>query len=693
MASSTIKKSNICVVLFLIASVFCFSQQQNGRVQYGLFYNYMATNSKIDIMQSTITDKLPIGRFTNTHNGSSYGFFVTAPIKTLAGKYTALGLRVAFSEHYVDVLGSDIKSKNIFEQIFFTPFIQHNFYDNFIGRLGLQLALPTAAQSMSYNDNSRPNRLPINSINTHIFLSVGYPLYIPSLVVGYFVPEVNCAFGVGNEMDNTFKGRWLSDFFSLGCSFVFDRGFANHIDTIYYYSKNVHTDTLIRVGMSDSDYVKMGESVFGDSSIKKIDTSIFQVTYNYRRVDTSFIKGSGVFNLTATTLHKDTNGVNKEIDNNFRMDIHEYFLYQEWQPLLNVIFFDKNSSEIASKYNQFSTSNDLQGVKDRFGYNDAMEAYYNILNIVGLRMQNNLSYILRLEGCNDDYTAGEKDNLDLSYARAESIKKYLTNVWQIDDERISVVARKLPHNPSIPISEQYKQQENRRVEMIPNDYTLFEPIIIGDKHIDYGGYTSVRFDSKITSVYQIKKYTLITKINNEVVKFITEHSPDMPDGVLQLKYDFPLDFIPKSPESVYSLLLIVEDIKGRKKTYEQYFPIYFHYTSPERDTRTKIYKFFLLNNFRNSDLLTENAGVIRSMLENIDDTRNIYITGFTDITGRESTNAVLGLQRAERVRDLLEVPNATVDAANRDNFMYDNTTPEGRFYCRSVEVVIDRTFN
>lgn len=120
-------------------------------------------------------------------------------------------------------------------------------------------------------------------------------------------------------------------------------------------------------------------------------------------------------------------------------------------PLRNYVFFNEGSSAIPTRYellrkdqvadfkeDQLKVSNpeNLSGRSSR-----QMIVYYNVLNILGDRMQKNPSTSITLVGSSDK---GPDDGR----AMATSIKVYLVDVFGINASRINVEGRIKPINPS-----------------------------------------------------------------------------------------------------------------------------------------------------------------------------------------------------------------------------------------------------
>ncbi|MGA1307337.1 MAG: OmpA family protein, partial [Candidatus Kapaibacteriota bacterium] len=101
-----------------------------------------------------------------------------------------------------------------------------------------------------------------------------------------------------------------------------------------------------------------------------------------------------------------------------------------------------------------------------------------ILNLAGLRLRNDTSLRLTITGTSSG-GGKERRNLLLAKNRAETIARYLYNVWNIDSTRILIQAKGMPDNPS---NNGYPEgmAENRRVELKFSNPAIFEVLTIMD---------------------------------------------------------------------------------------------------------------------------------------------------------------------------------------------------------------------
>ena len=109
-------------------------------------------------------------------------------------------------------------------------------------------------------------------------------------------------------------------------------------------------------------------------------------------------------------------------------------------PLRNYVFFDLGSTEIPERYavlkksevKDFKTERleVLEPKREAGRSNRQLEVYYNVLNILGDRLQENPKTTIRLVGSSEKGAADGR-------VMAESIKTYLVEVWGINPERVA----------------------------------------------------------------------------------------------------------------------------------------------------------------------------------------------------------------------------------------------------------------
>jgi outer membrane protein OmpA-like peptidoglycan-associated protein len=135
-------------------------------------------------------------------------------------------------------------------------------------------------------------------------------------------------------------------------------------------------------------------------------------------------------------------------------------------PMLGHIYFADGSSEIPSRYVRFAGPEETTRF-DPQKLRGTLEKYYQVLNIVCKRLTDHPEAQIMLVGCNAN-TGAEKGKKTLSAQRAEAVRDYLQQVWNIASERMTIEARNLPEMPSTSRLKE-GQAENRRVEIRTTD--------------------------------------------------------------------------------------------------------------------------------------------------------------------------------------------------------------------------------
>ncbi|MBK9248331.1 MAG: OmpA family protein [Ignavibacteria bacterium] len=387
-------------------------------------------------------------------------------------------------------------------------------------------------------------------------------------------------------------------------------------------------------------------------------------------------------NLTASisAVRVATGDIEQPID---KITIEE-FASTALHPLLQYVFFEENSSEIPSKYLQITQQkSDDFSLRDFLGSN-SMDVYYSVLNVVGYRMKTTPKTTVTLTGCNSN-EGNELNNATLSRNRAESIKKYLVEVWGINGKRIKIEQRNLPTNPSNSAIKE-GNEENRRVEISSNDGEIITPIIIDDT-IRRVSTPVIRFLPKATAEAGLSDWTLTATQQNGISTAYNGTSILQPsidwniskqivDSRLTGKIDYTLSVRDTERQVATSSGQIqVEQVTIQKKRDEKL-----------ADKLIDRYSLILFD-FDKADLDRRNQSIISFIKKRITPDASVFITGYTDVTGDEEHNRRLAQQRAAATAQALNIKATVSDTQGEQQFP--NTTPEGRFYNRTVEILVE----
>lgn len=365
----------------------------------------------------------------------------------------------------------------------------------------------------------------------------------------------------------------------------------------------------------------------------------------------------------------------------------EDFVSLNMRPLLNYIFFNENSAEIPDRYKLLDKGETGDFSLKKLHTLDALETYYHVLNIIGKRLSERPSAKIELVGSNANVD-DEKNNKELSRQRAENVRDYFRDVWGVDESRLEITARNLPRQPSS-TDEEGGVEENRRVEIIPSDDALLEPVVTIDTLRELTK-TTVRFLPKTKSDIGIKNWRITVRQNGNELKSYSGASK-LPD-----KIDWEIISDKKTPLRGGKILykLEVEDDLGRKfKTPERSFEVEQLTISKKRleNIKDKEFEYYslILFDFGSSNLESEHKKVVDFVKNRITPNAKVYIYGYTDMLGDEDVNKRISTSRAKSVARRLNIPDAKVVGIGETPLLFDNSLPEGRFYCRTVNITIE----
>ncbi len=358
------------------------------------------------------------------------------------------------------------------------------------------------------------------------------------------------------------------------------------------------------------------------------------------------------------------------------------------RPLLSYVFFDENASSLPERYVQLSSEERPSFAADRLHDIDVVTGYHQLLNILGARMQRTPEALLRITGCNSN-TGAESGNVALSRARAEAVASYLTRVWNIDASRLVVDARNLPASPSRQ-DDADGMAENRRVEISSDHPSILDPLVTRSVERVVQP-DRIRFVPTVDAQAGVAAWTLTVERSGSVVH--TDRGAGRPPASLDWDFAADLDSVRLSGDPLrYSLAVVdqagqertqtgeieVRDITVRRKrenriadrTINRFQLILFDYDSPQLGRRNER----ILNTFVRPEITPSST---------------VRITGYTDRIGEDAYNRTLSQQRALNAARVLRVGDEQAAGRGEEDPPSNNDLPEGRFYNRTVEVLVE----
>ncbi len=345
-------------------------------------------------------------------------------------------------------------------------------------------------------------------------------------------------------------------------------------------------------------------------------------------------------------------------------------------PLLDDIFFEEGSAVIPARYNQ-PAADEIAEVIGTTIDGEAFDVYYNILRIVGRRMQQHPEATLTLTGCNTDVGV-EKGARELSRDRAETIKSYLATVWSIAPERMNVVARNLPSSPS-PKRTEDGRSENRRVELSSPDPGIFAPVLTHD--------TAIR-PSRSVIYFEVKdpqKYVSWELEARQGTRIIMhEEGNEAPPQKIPLAVASGAATLKLTNEPIRYWLTLT-DREGVSKSDEGKITV-----SRSETVRQGAEAYWMVVFGYNRRDLEERAEETIAKVDRWLDDRSGYLVemvGQTDRSGNAAYNKELSKDRAAAVAAPLGAGSDLIRGVGNTLLEYPNDLPEGRYYSRNVKIV------
>lgn len=364
-------------------------------------------------------------------------------------------------------------------------------------------------------------------------------------------------------------------------------------------------------------------------------------------------------------------------------------------PLRNYIFFDKGSSMLPNRYVKLTSSSAMSFNPDQLSTSNPtnqtgrsarqMKVYYNILNVLGYRMNENPTSNVLLTGA----SAGDGEAMGKEYA--ETVKSYLVSVFGINSLRITTVGRNQPLSPSeLPGGKNYLvmlREGDRRVDIVSSPVDLMGPLQIVAEQID-------PLDSRV----------LINVESAEEIPFkswIVNITDDKGNTNLYGPYT-------RKQESIAANAILGDNAKGTYKFALSGQTPYGQMIKKESTLRLvrnevpeeEALRYSILFDFDQSNAVENYEQFLtKEVAPNIPSNGTVIIHGHTDIIGSQEYNMQLSERRASDIRQILG--KAAMDAGktgvrfetlafgmDTDTAPFENKLPEERFYNRTVIIDI-----
>jgi len=378
---------------------------------------------------------------------------------------------------------------------------------------------------------------------------------------------------------------------------------------------------------------------------------------------------------------------------------------RETFPLRNYVFFEQGSTQIPDRYitlrqNQVADFKEDQlevvAPKSLSGRSRrGMTVYYNVLNIVGDRMGKNPSSTINLVGSSESGIADAR-------AMAESVKKYLVDIFAINASRITTEGRAKPKIPSeqpgSSMDVEMLRAGDRRVSIESSSPALLMEFQSGPnaslKPVEINDSQEAPLDSYVTinttgSRAAYKSWMLeVIDDNGRVQNFgpYTNEQVRLPGKSI----------LGTRAEGNYKMTMIGQTNSGEteRKTTNKRLTLW----KPSENEQGMRYS--VIYEFDESKAINIYEKYLTEVVTpKIPMNATVLIHGYTDIIGEEAYNQTLSLARANDVRSILA--KSLAQAGRKDVMLevygfgedeslspFDNRYPEERFYNRTVLIDI-----
>lgn len=371
-----------------------------------------------------------------------------------------------------------------------------------------------------------------------------------------------------------------------------------------------------------------------------------------------------------------------------RVQITEYDS-TEALPLLNRVFFREGSSAIPERYllidrrasDTFRTSQ-LTG--------PTLEVYYDVLNVIGLRMRRLDEAILTVTGYRNSF----ESDTTLGLRRASNIRDYLIGSWGIEPERIEIRGEGLPPNPAVERTPEGRE-ENAMARLEATNPNVTIPII--RKYVQrIATPPSVTFFPRAISEAGIASWQIdIENVDGNHWRTLAGEGA-MPPSI---EWDWRSDSstLPSIPLEL-SYRLVVTDSAGsfrstdRKEIFVEMTTLQQKLLEQRQDTIIESYSLLLFD-YNSPQVSPADRALVNAIAARVSPGARVRFTGYTDSLGDARLNRDLALRRAEAAAAIFReavdfeiVVEINPDGGELERYTY--LLPEGRSYDRTVIIEV-----
>lgn len=377
----------------------------------------------------------------------------------------------------------------------------------------------------------------------------------------------------------------------------------------------------------------------------------------------------------------------------------------ELHSILPYVFFDSANGEIPERYIIFRSPEQRLGFSDTTIPGGTLEKHRQLLNVIGYRMRTHPDTRITIGGYN---SSGQRvpeqpgENVNISRQRQQVVYDYLTNIWQIDPNRIELLpiregAPPETSNPKVPEG----REENRRAEIGSWDWQIMKPIIdVELRLVPVAGTLGIDLPADLPDSVRTRGMIAVAHAGRES-RMVIEWGSD-PDSIpLEDWYTGRGIGLADTPSS-FTASLVVQNENGEEFRSAETaipslnLPVRTDHGEALHPLRVAYYGLIRFR-FDSDEAGPLNDRILKEYLySEIRPGAEIRVIGYTDSRiGLPDRNYRLSRQRAATVaREIRKnVPAADVASLIEEGVggthpLFPETTPEGRFYNRTVIITL-----
>lgn len=361
----------------------------------------------------------------------------------------------------------------------------------------------------------------------------------------------------------------------------------------------------------------------------------------------------------------------------------EEFVLNRHVPLLPMIFFDSASVEVPGRYSAAGVSEVGRLRSDSL----SLPVYRAILSIVAERLKRYQDAKLTLEGSTGRQSGDGRDT-SLGYDRARAVRALLGSAYGIDESAVEIRGRELPRKPSNTALREGRQ-ENRRVDIVCNLPEVMAPVTIRDtlRVVDP---PTIRFLLEGIAEAGMASWHVDISQSGAPLKSLSG------TGLLPEYVDWPIqnDGIRPAASTPLVYTLVLRDSSGQEFRTEPAEILFEQVTIRKKmadrlaDKVIDNYSLILFD-YNSAAITAEQKKSLETIASTLLPSSRVTVVGLTDRTGTTQYNMQLAQQRADAVASLLGFQATFITTPGDDSERISNDTPEGRFYSRTVQIIVE----